>query len=135
MSGRLSLPEPSPALGDAPSPLVFLTGSRDALPHAARPVAAIRSEATSASATLRLRPLLKGLREEFGVQRIVCEGGPTLNAALLAEGLVNEMFVSLSPVLAHQVASPRLVAGGTQPVPLELVAHAVCDGFVFLRYR
>jgi riboflavin biosynthesis pyrimidine reductase len=98
-------------------------------------VAAIRSEATSASGTLRLRPLLTGLREEFGVQRIVCEGGPTLNAALLAEGLVNEMFVSLSPVLAHQVVSPRLVAGGTQPVPLELVAHAVCDGFVFLRYR
>ncbi|MEJ7788066.1 MAG: dihydrofolate reductase family protein [Solirubrobacteraceae bacterium] len=86
VSGRLALPEDSPALGDAPSRLVFLTASRGALPRAARPVAAIRSESAPASGTLRLRPLLKRLRDEFGVQRIVCEGGPTLNAALVGEG-------------------------------------------------
>lgn len=69
------------------------------------------------------------------MQRIVCEGGPTLNAALVGEGLVDEMFVSLSPVVAQQAASLGLVASDVQPMALELVAHAVHNGFVFLRYR
>lgn len=135
VSGRLVLPDGSPALDEAPSPLVFLTASQAALPRAARPVAAIRSDDGSPASALRLRPLLRRLREEFGVKRIVCEGGATLNEALFAEGLVQEMFLSLSPLLAQQAVSPKLVAGDAQPVPVELVAHAASDGFVFLRYR
>lgn len=135
VSGRMSLPEDSPALGESPSPVVFLTASRDPLPPAARPVTAIRSaDGAPPSATLRLRPLLRRLRAEFGVERIVCEGGATLNAALFAEDLVQELFVSLSPLLAQEAVSPRLLAGGA-PVALELAGHAACDDFVFLRYR
>lgn len=135
VSGRLALPVGSPALGESPSPLVFLTSSQDALPQAARPVAAIRSDGASPAGTLRLRPLLQRLRDEFGVQRIVCEGGPRLNAALFAEGLVQELFVSLSPLLVPHAISPKLVAGDAPSVPLELIGHAACDGYVFLRYR
>ena len=135
VSGRLSLAEDSPALGESPSPLIFLTASRDPLPPAARPVAAIRSAGSAPpSGTLRLRPLLRRLRAQFGVKRIVCEGGSTLNAALFAEDLVQELFVSLSPLLAQEAVSPRLLAGGA-PVSLELAGHATCDDFVFLRYR
>ncbi len=135
VSGRLSLPDASPALGESPSPLVFLTSSRDPLPPAARSVAAIRStDGASPSGTLRLRPLLRRLREEFGVGRIVCEGGATLNAALFAEDLVQELFVSLSPLLAQEAVSPRILEGGA-PVSLRLVGHAACEDFVFLRYR
>ncbi len=135
VSGRLSLPEASPALGESPSPLVFLTASRDPLPPAARRVIAIRSpEEPTPPGTLRLRPLLRRLREEFGVERIVCEGGATLNAALFAEDLVQELFVSLSPRLAQEAVSPRILEGGG-PVPLRLVGHAACEDFVFLRYR
>jgi riboflavin biosynthesis pyrimidine reductase len=135
VSGRLALPDGSPALGEASTPLVFLTSSRATLPQAARPVAAIRSDDASPAGALRLRPLLRRLREEFGVDRVVCEGGSTLNAALFAEGLVQELFVSLSPLLAQQAVSPKLVAGEERPVPLELVAHAAAEDFVFLRYR
>lgn len=66
---------------------------------------------------------------------LVCEGGSTLNETLFAEGLVQELFVSLSPLLAQQAVTPKLVAGDAQPVPLELVAHAASEDFVFLRYR
>jgi len=135
VSGRLALPDGSPALGEAPSPLVFLTSSRAALPRAASPVAAIRSDTASPASALTLRPLLRRLREEFGVKRIVCEGGSTLNETLFAEGLVQELFVSLSPLLAQQAVTPKLVAGDEQPVPLELLAHAASEDFVFLRYR
>jgi riboflavin biosynthesis pyrimidine reductase len=135
VSGRLSLPDASPALGESPSPLVFLTSSRDPLPRGARPVAAIRStEGGTPSGTLRLRPLLHRLREEFGVEKIVCEGGATLNAALFAEDLVQELFVSLSPRLAQEAVSPRILEGDA-PVSLRLVGHAACEDFVFLRYR
>lgn len=135
VSGRLALPDGSPALGEAPSPLVFLTSSEAPLPRAARPVVAIRSDGASPASALTLRPLLRRLREEFGVERIVCEGGSTLNETLFAEGLVQELFVSLSPLLAQQAVTPKLVAGDAQPVPLELVAHAASEDFVFLRYR
>lgn len=135
VSGRLSLPDASPALGESPSALVFLTSSTKPLPPAARPVAAIRStDGRTPSGTLRLRPLLRRLREEFGVKRLVCEGGATLNAALFAEDLVQELFVSVSPLLAQEALSPRILEGGT-PVPLRLVGHAACEDFVFLRYR
>ena len=74
------------------------------------------------------------LRAEHGVERIVCEGGGTLNAALLAEGLVGELFVAVSPLIAREPASPPLVAGVAGPLELELIAHATADDFAFLRY-
>jgi riboflavin biosynthesis pyrimidine reductase len=37
---------------------------------------------------------------ERGVTRILCEGGPTLTHSLLAERLVDELFVTLDPSLA-----------------------------------
>ena len=78
---------------------------------------------------------LRLARAEHGVRSVLCEGGPTLNGTLFGEGLVQELFESLSPQLAQEPPSPRLVAGGAPAVPLELVAHATSAGFVFLRYR
>jgi riboflavin biosynthesis pyrimidine reductase len=130
------LPEGAPALGEAPGPLVFLTPAEGALPPAARPVRAIRAgETPRFGEAVRLGPLLRRLAEEYGVRRVVCEGGPTLNGSLFAEGLVQELFVSVSPQLAQEPPSPRLLAGAAPPVALELVAHATAGGFVFLRYR
>lgn len=134
VSARGSLPEDSPALGESPSPLVFLTSSRDPLPVARRPVSALRATDDPPGGALTLRPLLRRLRAELGVERVVCEGGPTLNATLIGEGLVSEMFVSLSPLVARQKASAGLVRGEGGPVPLRLLGHAAADGFVFLRY-
>ncbi len=98
-------------------------------------MAAIRSTdgPTPSGTLLRLRPLLRRLREEFGVERIVCEGGATLNGAL-AKDLVQELFVSLSPLLAQAAVSPRILEGGA-PVSLRLARHAAYEDFVFLRYR
>lgn len=43
---------------------------------------------------------LKILREEFGVERLVLEGGPKLLGQFLADGLVDELFLTLSPQIA-----------------------------------
>ncbi len=69
------------------------------------------------------------------MERVVCEGGSTLNAALLAEGVVAELFVAISPLIAREAGSPAIVAGVTAPLELELLAHATAENFAFLRYR
>jgi riboflavin biosynthesis pyrimidine reductase len=62
------------------------------------------------------------------------EGGPTLNAAMLAADLVDEINVTIS---AHMVGGngPRLTNGAPDVLKRYKLAH-VCeeDGFLFLRY-
>ncbi len=43
--------------------------------------------------------ILQAIRSE-GYRRVLTEGGPTLLASLVAEGVVDELFLTLSPVLA-----------------------------------
>jgi regulator of protease activity HflC (stomatin/prohibitin superfamily) len=113
---------------------VILTSEGAQLPDAEREVLALRSPATEAGEPLTLRPLLVRLRAEHGVERVICEGGSTLNTALLAEGVVAELFVAISPLIAHEPGSPPIVAGVMAPLELELVAHATAENFAFLRY-
>ncbi|HEX5853539.1 MAG TPA: dihydrofolate reductase family protein, partial [Solirubrobacteraceae bacterium] len=49
---------------------------------------------------LDLAAALVELRERFGVRSVLCEGGPHLARDLIGEGLVDEVFLSLSPTLA-----------------------------------
>jgi riboflavin biosynthesis pyrimidine reductase len=124
----------NPALGPAPCPLVFLTSEGAQLPDAEREILALRSSAAEPGEPLTLRPLLARLRAELGVERVICEGGSKLNAALLAEGLVAELFLAISPLIASEPGSPPIVAGVTTPLEVELLAHATAEHFVFLRY-
>lgn len=43
------------------------------------------------------------LREELGVQHLLCEGGPTLYGSLARADLVDEKFLTISPVEVGQV--------------------------------
>jgi riboflavin biosynthesis pyrimidine reductase len=70
-----------------------------------------------------------------GVKRILCEGGPRLNAALLDAGLVDELYFTLAPKLAGGADPLTIVHGGTFPVvPLQLLSLQEHDGELFLRY-
>jgi riboflavin biosynthesis pyrimidine reductase len=120
----------SPALATAPGPLIFMTSAEAELPDAEREVLALRAP----SSTVALRPLLVRLREEHGVERVICEGGGVLNGTLLAEGVVGELFVAISPLIAREPGSPPLVAGVADPAELELIAHTTAGDFAFLRY-
>src|SRR5918999_5243461 len=65
---------------------------------------------TAALADLRAR----------GVRALLCEGGPTLAGALLTAGAVDELFLTLTPLLTGDDAEPEIVAGGPLPSPAEL---------------
>jgi len=68
---------------------------------------------------------------------VLCEGGPTLNSFLLGAGLVDELFLSLHPLLAGGGEGLTIVAGRglVAPPELELVSLAEADSDVFTRWR
>ncbi len=47
------------------------------------------------------------LREELGVEHLLCEGGPTLYGSLARADLVDEKFMAVSPVEVGQVVPPE----------------------------
>jgi riboflavin-specific deaminase-like protein len=68
-----------------------------------------------------------------GLRRIVCEGGPRLLRDVAAAGLIDEVDMSISPVLC---GGGQVVTGEPLPAAVQLeLAHAIAaDGFVFCRY-
>jgi riboflavin biosynthesis pyrimidine reductase len=75
--------------------------------------------------------------EERGLRRIVCEGGPLLFSDLAASGAVDELCLSVTPLLAGPGAR-RIVSGGPWNEPprrLDLLHLLEEDGALFLRYR
>jgi riboflavin biosynthesis pyrimidine reductase len=70
-----------------------------------------------------------------GARAVLCEGGPTLNAQLLAQDLVDELCVTISP-LAVAGRSRRLAEGDGPAAPVAFdLAHVLTDDhFLFLRY-
>ena len=72
-----------------------------------------------------------------GLTRILCEGGPTLFADLARSGVVDELCLSLSPILSGPGAR-RIVAGELwpgDPRALALTGLLEQGGALFCRYR
>jgi len=113
------------SLGLAPEPdVVVLTRGRDLETRPeVRDRMSVRPDAAEAIAELRGR-------------RILCEGGPTVFGALLATGLVDELFLTVSPVVAGDGLS---LVEGVRLLPDTRVAGSLAgvrrDGdHLFLRY-
>jgi riboflavin biosynthesis pyrimidine reductase len=50
---------------------------------------------------------VRKLREELGVQHLLCEGGPTLYGSLTRADLVDEKFMTVSPIEVGQIVPPQ----------------------------
>jgi riboflavin biosynthesis pyrimidine reductase len=72
---------------------------------------------------------------ERGLKHVLCEGGPYLFGQLAAARLLDELCLSLAPVLAG-VDHLRIIGGPTleKPVELELAHVLTAEGTLFLRY-
>jgi riboflavin biosynthesis pyrimidine reductase len=73
---------------------------------------------------------------ETGAKLVLCEGGPEVNGQLLEAGLVDELCVTLSPVLVGGLG--RRISGSVAPhesIPLELLTIAEAGSVLLLRYR
>jgi 5-amino-6-(5-phosphoribosylamino)uracil reductase len=71
-----------------------------------------------------------------GLHRVLCEGGPALHGALIAADAVDELCLTLSPLLAGG-SSGRIAHGpaDSPPRPLALVGALQADGALLLHYR
>ena len=60
------------------------------------------------------------MAETHGLRAVLCEGGPTLNRALLADGVLDELFLTMDPQLVGGDAALRVLAGERLPEPHRL---------------
>jgi riboflavin biosynthesis pyrimidine reductase len=74
--------------------------------------------------------------EERGLTRILSEGGPTVFAELVRAGVVDELCLTVSPLLVGP-GPGRITAGAAWPDVTGLTLSGVLeeDGALFLRYR
>ena len=77
---------------------------------------------------------------ELGVQRLMVEGGATLNFELLRLGLVDEVMVYVAPLIFVGASAPALAAGSglerSAAIPLKLIrCESWDDGGIFLNYQ
>lgn len=79
---------------------------------------------------------LPRLRSEEGVRSLLCEGGPHLNSTLFAEGLVDELFLTIAPTIAGPGESLTIVEGLALPeaIDLQLLSVHEAEGHLFLRF-
>ena len=67
---------------------------------------------------------------------MLAEGGPSLNDQLAAAGLLDELCLTVSPMLVGGDAK-RILSGTSPNAPRRMGLCSVCeeDGFLFLRLR
>ena len=74
------------------------------------------------------------LAGRFGITHVLCEGGPSLNTELLAADLVDELCLTITPLMTGRPAI-SIVRPPAPAVDLELLGLCEQDGELYARYR
>ncbi len=136
VSGRLALGEEIPLLRDPESHVVVLTTSEASLPEFGAQVEYLRTPGPQ----LDLPAAIAELAGRYSLASVLCEGGPHLARELLAAGLLDELFLTISPLLAggepSAGAALRILAGIEldPPAGLELLGAVQAGSYLLLRY-
>jgi riboflavin-specific deaminase-like protein len=79
---------------------------------------------------------LETLRRKHDVRTVLLEGGPTLLGAMFEAGAVDELFLTLAPLIVGGGPEVGLIEGAALPEPLglDLVSVLEDEGCLFLRY-
>lgn len=75
--------------------------------------------------SLDLRSALQWLRDKWNVKRLLCEGGGELNGAMFSKNLVQELYLTICPVIFGGRHAPTPADGDgidklTQAIPMQL---------------
>jgi riboflavin biosynthesis pyrimidine reductase len=99
-----------------------------------RALAEVADVIIAGDSVVDLKLAVLALRER-GLVRMLCEGGPRLLADLVATGLLDELCLTIGPLLAGPGAT-RIVSGPplAQERPMSLRHVLEEDGYLFCRY-
>lgn len=132
VSGSLALDWASPAFTEATARTLVITS-------AAAPPDRVQQAKTVADVIIaggqRVEPALAlAALAERGHRLVLCEGGPTLLGELVADDLLDELCLTVSPLMGGDPL-PISVAPAGAPLRSFRLAHVlVDDGTLFLRY-
>jgi riboflavin biosynthesis pyrimidine reductase len=133
VSSRLELSPVNPVFQSAVRPIVVTHSASP--PERREALSEVADVLVLGGAEVDLTAVVKELGER-GLPQILCEGGPHLLGSLTEVDLVDELCLSLAPLLAGP-GSGRMTAGPettlTRRMRLESLLTAE-DGYVFLRY-
>jgi riboflavin biosynthesis pyrimidine reductase len=135
VSGRLDLDPRSPLITAAPADARTIIITAAQAPPDRRAELATRADVIVAGEqTVDLKAAVSALADR-GHQRMLAEGGPHLLAQLVEAGLMDELCLTIGPLMAGPDAS-RIVAGAAaaKPRPLTLAHVLEDDGFLLCRY-
>ncbi|AGL20137.1 pyrimidine reductase family protein [Actinoplanes sp. N902-109] len=126
VSGSLELDPEQLIFSDAPvKPLVFTRAGATPPPGL-----------TEVAEIIVMRDLADMVAElhRRGATQLLCEGGPSLVGGLIAEDLVDEVCLTVSPLLAGGTAG-RMASGTPGPPRPMALRHVLSEeGMLFLRY-
>jgi riboflavin biosynthesis pyrimidine reductase len=77
---------------------------------------------------VNLPEVARMLRSELGIQHLLCEGGPTLYGYMAKAGLIDEKFVTVSPVEVGQIAPRQQEQDGGEVRPTTFHAPGFLAG-------
>jgi 2,5-diamino-6-(ribosylamino)-4(3H)-pyrimidinone 5'-phosphate reductase len=92
---------------------------------------------TTSSGTIDLANAIEILKAEHAVDRLLVEGGPSLNHSLISENLADELFITLAPMLLgeNEADAPAILNGSlAEPRDLYLLSAYLIRDELFLRY-
>jgi riboflavin-specific deaminase-like protein len=93
------------------SPIIILT-TRKASEAQLRRLRAVADEVKiCGDKALDFRRALRWLRQKWGVERLLCEGGGEVNDALFRAGVVDEVYVTICPRIFGGRGAPTLADG------------------------
>jgi riboflavin biosynthesis pyrimidine reductase len=123
--------------GAPPHARTIVITTESALPDRRAAAARNAEVIVAGEASVDLMAAVDSLAER-GYQRISCEGGPHLLAQLADAGLLDELCLTISPLLAGPEAG-RIVTGGLPmpggaTLPLTLVHALEDEGYLLCRY-
>jgi riboflavin biosynthesis pyrimidine reductase len=122
---------------DPPRPIVLTGAASPAAPRAA--LEAVADVVVCGDGEVDLIGSIAALAGA-GLSRVLCEGGPRLLTALVADGVVDELCLTHAPILAGPGRATLTGPGGSgdswrAPSRFELVQLLEGDGVLMARYR
>jgi len=140
VSGSCSVKTDIPIFKSAISPLIILTtesAPQQALENIQRAGARLIKCGKS---EIDFHKALAILKKEWNVNMLVCEGGGMLNSALFRERLVDELYLTICPLIIGGKNAPTIADGlGIQSIDkainLKLISKRKIGNEMFLRFK